>query len=47
LRILDPDDFEYDAWQGYWPPAELTARLLLGQARALARQHREQDAEAV
>ena len=28
LRVLDPDGFEYDAWQGYWPPAEFTARLL-------------------
>ena len=47
LRVLDPDGFEYDAWQGYWPPAEFTARLLLGRARGLARQHREQDAETV
>jgi hypothetical protein len=45
LRVLGPDGFEYDAWQGYWPPAELTARLLLGRARVLARQHREEDAE--
>jgi ribosome modulation factor len=47
LRVLDPDGFEYDAWQGYWPPAEFIARLLLGRGRALARQHREQEAEAV
>ena len=47
LRVLDPDGFEYDAWQGYWPPAEFTARLLLGRARGLARQHREQDAETL
>jgi hypothetical protein len=45
LRVVDPDGFEYDAWQGYWPPFEFTARLLLGRARALARQHREADAE--
>jgi Tetratricopeptide repeat len=45
LRVLDPDGFEYDAWQGYWPPTEFTARLLLGRARALARQNRLQDAE--
>jgi TolA-binding protein len=44
-RVLGADGFEYDAWQGYWPPAEFTARLLLGRARALARQQREQDAE--
>jgi Tetratricopeptide repeat len=47
MRVLGPDGFEYDAWQGYWPPAELTARLLLGRARALARQNRNQDAETV
>ena len=46
LRVLGPDGFEYDAWQGYWPPSELTARLLLGRARALARQRREEEAEA-
>lgn len=46
LRVLGPDGYEYDAWQGYWPPAELTSRLLLGRARGLARQHREQEAEA-
>jgi ribosome modulation factor len=46
LRVLDPDGFEHDAWQGYWPPDEFIARLLLGRARALARQHREQEAEA-
>jgi TolA-binding protein len=28
------------------PPDELTARLLLGRARGLARQHREQEAES-
>jgi hypothetical protein len=44
-RILGPDQFEYDAWQGYWPPFEYAARLLLGRARALGRQYREQDAE--
>jgi hypothetical protein len=46
LRVLDPDGFEYDAWQGYWPPAEFAARILLGRARGLARQHREEEAEA-
>jgi len=46
LRVLGADGFEYDSWQGYWPPAELTARLILGRARALARQRREADAEA-
>jgi len=44
-RVLGPDGFEYDAWQGYWPPGEFAARLLLGRARALARQERDQDAE--
>lgn len=47
LRVLYADGYEYDAWQGYWAPAEFTARLLLGYARARARQHREPDAEAV
>jgi hypothetical protein len=46
LRVLDPDGFEYDAWQGYWPPTEFTARLLLGRARGLARQNRDEAAEA-
>jgi hypothetical protein len=46
LRVLDADGYEYDAWQGYWAPAEFTARLLLGYARARARQHREPDAES-
>jgi hypothetical protein len=46
LRVLDPDGFEYDAWQGYWPPEEFAARLLLGRARGLARQQREPQAEA-
>jgi TolA-binding protein len=46
LRVLDADSYEYDAWQGYWPPDELAARLLLGRARSLARQHREQEAES-
>ena len=46
LRVLDPDGFEYDAWQGYWPPAEFAARILLGRARGLARQQREQEAES-
>jgi TolA-binding protein len=46
LRVLDPDGFEYDAWQGYWSPAELLPRLLLGAARGLARQDRLEEAEA-
>ena len=46
LRVLDPDGFEYDGWQGYWPPTELAARILLGRARGLARQRREEEAEA-
>ena len=45
LRVLDPDGFEYDGWQGYWPPIEFTARLLLGRARGLARQHQDEAAE--
>jgi hypothetical protein len=46
LRVLGADGFEFDAWQGYWPPSELVPRLLLGRARALARQHRDQEAES-
>jgi hypothetical protein len=46
LRVLDPDGFEYDGWQGYWPPTEFAARLLLGRARGLARQNRDEVAEA-
>lgn len=45
LRVVGADGFEYDAFQGYWPPTEFKARLLLGRARALARQHREGEAE--
>jgi hypothetical protein len=45
LRVLDPDGFEYDAWQGYWPPTEFAARIFLGRARGLARQHRDEAAE--
>jgi hypothetical protein len=45
LRVLDADGFEYDAWQGYWPPNEFAARLLLGRARGLARQRRDEEAE--
>jgi len=44
-RVLGSDGFEYDAWQGYWPPFEFAARLLLGRARALARQELDQEAE--
>lgn len=45
LRVLGPDHFEYDACQGYWPPAEFTARLLLARARALGREYRDHEAE--
>ena len=45
LRVLGTDGFEYDAFQGYWPPSELVPRLLLGRARALARQDELQAAE--
>jgi hypothetical protein len=44
--VLDPDGFEYDSWQGYWSPTEFAARILLGRARGLARQGREEEAEA-
>ena len=47
LRVLASDGYELDAFQGYWSPFELTARLLLGRARGLARQHDEPAAGAV
>jgi hypothetical protein len=44
LRVLDADGFEYHRWNGYLPPTEFTARLLVARAEALLRRHQEAEA---
>jgi hypothetical protein len=44
LRVLGADGFEYHRWNGYLPPAEFTARLLVARAEALLRRHQEGEA---
>jgi hypothetical protein len=41
LRVLDPDGFEYYAWNGYLPPFEFVPQLLVGEAKARLRTHDE------
>ena len=47
IRILDSDGFEYDRWNGYLPPFELTPRLLVAQGQAYLRMRDFTDALAV
>ena len=44
LRVLGADGFEYHRWNGYLPPTEFTARLLVARAEALLRRHEEGEA---
>lgn len=44
LRVLDPDGFEYAAWNGFLPPYEFIPRLLVARGHGLLRQGREPEA---
>ncbi len=44
LRILDPDGVELYRWNGYLPPTEFLAQLLVGRAQALLRSGKDSEA---
>ncbi len=39
IRVLGPDGFDYDHWNGYLPPFEFLPRLLVALGQARLRQH--------
>lgn len=47
IRILAPDGFEFDRWNGYLPPYEFLPRLLLGLGQAALRSNRLEGAAEV
>ncbi len=47
LRVLDADGFELYGWNGYLPPYEFLAQLLVGQGHAYLRLHDEPGAESI
>lgn len=46
LRLLDPGGFELYHWNGYLPPGEFLAQLILAQGHAYLRLHEEERSAA-